>query len=811
TNVAPTSVEIHALETSPPVIPDVQFVAKDGGSGYASVFPEAAGRPVTVADTIDSGPYQGMIGLLTNYTLNVTGKVVKGPDSGAEVALQRRMQTVAIPVFQFGVFSNPDLAFHAGSNFNFGGRVHTNGNLFLAASDGFTLTLAQRVTAVGEVIRTNIENSWPTAGGGYNGTVSMAQAPNAYFNITTAQGSLVGNLGTALNDPTWKNLSENTSNGYIRNGRTGARTLNLPFVSQGATPLDLIRRGVAGENAFILQQRYYSMVSLRILLSDTAAEITGLPGVTNTPPVPLNDRATLVALGFNAPDVIALSGGNLLAGGGGNNAGIVANTVNLGLGAHNIYRTQAGTPLHGGFIKIEMQRMDETWVDVTMEILNLGVSGKNPAVANCADPSPNAIIRIQRVRNLPSTANACGLLPVPANPANTYSTTSTDYWPQVLYDAREGLRREGAAINPVANNNLYLGGVMHYIELDARNLSRWFQGAIGVSGLGALGVNGYSVYFSDRRGNKDLANAETGRYGAEDFVNPASGTGVANGVLNGGEDIDGDGALDVYGQTPIANLAFAQVPLTNAARPWTDIQNTAGPPVWAWPDAAGVRPTAAEMAQANRAILFRRALKLTNGGLGNLVAPGLTIAAENPIYVQGNWNASAAGFGAAGSVATSVIADAVTVLSNSWNDVISFTSQNGATGLPDIANQRPSDRAERTASTTWYRMAVLAGKPITFNFNGGAEESFGADGGVHNFLRMLEDWNGDTINYLGSIAMFYINQQATGIFKCCDNVYRQPTVRNFTFDVNFLNPALLPPLTPMFRDLNTTGFTQVIE
>ncbi|MEQ1573563.1 MAG: PilX N-terminal domain-containing pilus assembly protein, partial [Vicinamibacterales bacterium] len=33
TNVAPTSVEIHALETSPPVIPDVQFVAKDGGSG----------------------------------------------------------------------------------------------------------------------------------------------------------------------------------------------------------------------------------------------------------------------------------------------------------------------------------------------------------------------------------------------------------------------------------------------------------------------------------------------------------------------------------------------------------------------------------------------------------------------------------------------------------------------------------------------------------------------------------------------------------------------------------------------------------
>lgn len=28
------------------------------------------------------------------------------------------------------------------------------------------------------------------------------------------------------------------------------------------------------------------------------------------------------------------------------------------------------------------------------------------------------------------------------------------------------------------------------------------------------------------------------------------------------------------------------------------------------------------------------------------------------------------------------------------------------------------------------------------------------------------------------------------------------------FDTNFLNPALLPPLTPVFRDINALGFTQ---
>ena len=47
--------------------------------------------------------------------------------------LIRTIQAVAIPVFQFGMFSESDLSFFAGANFTFGGRVHTNGNLWLAA------------------------------------------------------------------------------------------------------------------------------------------------------------------------------------------------------------------------------------------------------------------------------------------------------------------------------------------------------------------------------------------------------------------------------------------------------------------------------------------------------------------------------------------------------------------------------------------------------------------------------------------------------------------------------------------------------
>jgi hypothetical protein len=110
--------------------------------------------------------------------------------------------------------------------------------------------------------------------------------------------------------------------------------------------------------------------------------------------------------------------------------------------------------------------------------------------------------------------------------------------------------------------------------------------------------------------------------------------------------------------------------------------------------------------------------------------------------------------------------------------------------------------------TTWYRFAVIAGKGKSFPYIGGLYQDYGTDGGVHNFLRYLENWGGQTVNYRGSIASFYYNRQAVGLYKCCTNVYGPPT-RGYNFDSEFLDPSLLPPKTPMFRDVNTTGFVQI--
>ena len=108
--------------------------AGTAGSGYKVAFSkvDGSGNPLPEdvnGSNITSGPYQGMKGIITKYPITITARSTTG---NSEVRLRRELQTVAVPVFQFGVFSETDLTFYAGDNFDFGGRVHTNGNLFLS-------------------------------------------------------------------------------------------------------------------------------------------------------------------------------------------------------------------------------------------------------------------------------------------------------------------------------------------------------------------------------------------------------------------------------------------------------------------------------------------------------------------------------------------------------------------------------------------------------------------------------------------------------------------------------------------------------
>ncbi len=166
-------------------------------------------------------------------------------------------------------------------------------------------------------------------------------------------------------------------------------------------------------------------------------------------------------------------------------------------------------------------------------------------------------------------------------------------------------------------------------------------------------------------------------------------------------------------------------------------------------------------------------------------------------------------------MAVGIIADSVTVLSNRWNDIRSFNSPTNAK-LDYDGSTAEKMLNYRSADTTGYRVAIVSGKTLPFPKPSYADASFGSDGGVHNFLRSLEDWfisssSGVVQRYRGSMVSFFISRQATGSFKCCDaDVYVRGD-RDWQFDTDFLLPARLPPATPMFRDVNTLTLRQLLR
>src|SRR5208282_2076295 len=539
---------------------------------------------------------------------------------------------------------------------------------------------------------------------------------------------------------------------------TGAKYLELPLVVSGASGIDLIKLPPPSEdtkNCAVFVQRYFTYTldtdcktpitsnyaMLRIIIADTKTDITNLPGIIATPvsmsaATPLNGGTAGGAKG-DVKVILpwASSQGSTttpcVQGTLGDNCGdwFMSGWSRLGMGDNS-----AGPPGGGPYIVIEYQDSGTgAWVDKTLEILELGTTGRNisngtvnvagstpaqlaaGAGASCYEPQPDAVIRLQRVRDVPSNHGTytCGYSPVgpfallgggPASAAKI-TTNASDYIPLTLFDPREGnLRDNGSTFSSAAcplsggvSTCVPLGGVMHYVALDVTNLARWFTGAIGAKGAAAASTTGYLVYFSDRRGNQPctpVANCPTsgptsgsrklGNLGWSDFVNPASGPRTPNGTLDVGEDLQGANLsspgklvtmpLDTYGGVTgfIVSSASPYAPATgiaNTAPPLAKIGAVAGNNQINLSSSGGGSCASAapgkcgdtsartgvnmetlvtvNEARVNPPLFFRRALKLTdaaklNASLGACGANpcGLTITSENPVYVEGNYNAT---------------------------------------------------------------------------------------------------------------------------------------------------------------------------
>ena len=525
-----------------------------------------------------------------------------------------------------------------------------------------------------------------------------------------------------------------------------------------------------------------------------------------------------------------------------------------------------------GYLRVEYRDSSGNWHGVTQEWLGFGFArGPQPPTTPQTNPvNPNAILLLQEPadRNGDGNIDSVGAppgytttkhatyttyTPYPGKPpevtvdpntndwrygetaqAPAQSLTEFNWYPINFYDAREGEPRDTKQNN---NDSCTANGVVNAVELDVGNLKAWLNGTIVGSGtlVDFQGQNGYVLYFSDRRGmlpnpngtQVDPAGTKTGDSGLEDSVNRGNQAGTPDGVLDpvppgraiSDEDVNENGTLENYGVWNMGlGMGYIPTPATNPnAPPAVGGAFTAGNNVnrqitgaAGAPDGYLRMPTCT-IAQNNWVSGARHVLRLVDGSLGNLpvrrdnASGGFSVGSENPAYILGDYNSNAGDpiWGGGADLAHSqaaVIADAVTVLSNAWSDLNSTNSPN-ATDPGDYRN----------AATTYYRVAVTAGKSINFPFPSwetATDYGFGTDGGVHNFLRFIEDWSPATLNYEGSLVSMYYSTYNTGTFKCCTYAVYLPPNRNYVFDPDFTQPQNLPPGTPLFRDIENLSFTQ---
>ena len=854
-----------------PSTADIQTIKTNPVSGFSNFTfaTDITKTQESMPTILTGGSYSGLYALRDSWEVN---SYATETNSDVKVQLKRRFYSDRIPIFQFGIFYEDDLEINRPPFFTLGGRVHTNGNLFVTAQPktwGDGVYFNSRVTAVGEVVN----DIWKP-GVGTNFTNGVDNQSNVFISdasgnpqeLLTGQGSVNCTTPSGTNVfaayPNLPNCSANANwntqkTKFQGNLENNVKKLNLPLSQLNLDMIELIKRGknvgdvanISGttsavttatqDSSVISKERFANKPGLRISLSDSQAKLPGCAGVAS---------GTACGVRLDAPLGSSSIGYQPLA-------------MTDGYLATKLNATRMAMTGREIWIKVELASYDfntdlPVTTDVTQDILSLGVTEPAPVgtdlqiVGYTAATDSRSVIKLQRFAipgpSIPNSGSSTytsnytingisqnlvvrynnvisspltGCLtctavnsfsyPAPdpsaasskaqedaahlkwANINNTGSVYAIVPFPIEMFDSREGLPNDTVsdATTNFGADRVPSAGVMSLVDIDVANLRQFLNGdfdkllpkttPFAVAKTRSLrssdvpNSNGWIVYVSDRRGDYNF----DGEYDMEDIF-PDS-------VLQFNEDVNHNGILD------------------------TDFGRE-----------AASYTTAVGRGQAATAdhLYFRRGVRLINGtalpGIYDSTTPtntkGFTLASENGVYIKGNYNATGAGVSSSSAVTppenyspqntanhipAAIVSDAVTVLSNSWNDSESFAT--------------PFDSNSRVASDTVLRFAMLSGDSITGRSTFYSPSYFGQlNGGAHNFKRFLETWRNKRLNYTGSLINLFNSRNNSGFLKCCNTVY-VPPVRDWTFDGAFLSPTRLPPGTPNIFSITFTGFERV--
>lgn len=263
-----------------------------------------------------SEDFQGLSALRDEWQINstATDKV-----NGAQVALRRRFFNDRIPIFQFGIFYNDDLEFHPGPRFDFGGRVHSNDNLFMMAQDG--LYFSSKVSYVGEVYTDVARNGQPWTN--WNENVFIKNASGTDVQLKHDMGSVLTSpvngapVKKSSDQPTaYKNANWTTNLNLFQGNLLKLKgELNLPLriaskFDGNENELDyieLIKRGksvgdvynnntgtvtapaivpvtaAVADGDITSTERYYNKTGMRVSIADKKQYLPGCATATGTP------------------------------------------------------------------------------------------------------------------------------------------------------------------------------------------------------------------------------------------------------------------------------------------------------------------------------------------------------------------------------------------------------------------------------------------------------------------------------------------------------------------------------------------------
>jgi len=152
----------------------ISYVREEPGNPYSTILPPGE-------------PFQGLTAQEYRYTVRSIGRNnVNNNEAILDLAFFSRL----VPLFQFAIFFQEDLEIFNGATMTVDGRVHTNGDLYLAPQDGGITNLTGQVSVANKLYRGLKSQS---SCSGYGGTAKVSDTPDKtapnYINLPACSGS----------------------------------------------------------------------------------------------------------------------------------------------------------------------------------------------------------------------------------------------------------------------------------------------------------------------------------------------------------------------------------------------------------------------------------------------------------------------------------------------------------------------------------------------------------------------------------------------------------------------------------------------